>query len=67
MNLKEFKKAAKQFAKTHTVCSRCLGVGCMPENFGIGNSGKPCYKCKGKGSIKKNETRRNRKSLGKGQ
>ena len=37
----------------YDICHQCLGVGCLPEDFGIGNSGNPCSACKGTGHISK--------------
>lgn len=51
--LEEFERLTKQYRKKYTICPSCSGVGCLPENFGIGNPNvnKACVTCNGKGSV----------------
>lgn len=52
---KAFEAAADKFARENDICPKCVGVGCKPEAFGMGNPhpNKKCPTCKGVGSIKK--------------
>lgn len=53
-DLKKLKAVFAKFNRENTLCPSCLGVGCLPKNFGMGNpNAKPCWRCKGRGFLKK--------------
>lgn len=55
-----FKKLAKRFQEKYNICPSCLGVGCLPEHFGIANpNAQACIRCNGLGAILQNNKEQN--------
>jgi hypothetical protein len=54
-SIPDLKRAFAKFNRENDICVMCMGTGCRPEAFGVGNpiKDKTCLKCKGRGFIKK--------------
>jgi len=50
----QFEEMSKRYWEKYLICPSCLGVGCLPEHFGMGNpDAQPCITCSGTGAILK--------------
>ena len=50
MTEEEFAEISNNFRAKNNLCHACLGLGCLPEHFGMGNpDAQPCSECNGRG------------------